>query len=81
MAPSHVSTRLAVARRLLGDLAPGAPEATGPASSPRDFHAIVLALTGVDLQRCPRCLVGGMIRITFASGGPSLQGPASPDTS
>jgi hypothetical protein len=81
MAPSHVSTRLAVARRLLGGLPAAAPETPGTGSSPRDFHAIVLALTGVDLRRCPRCLVGATIRVTFASGGPALQGPAPPDTS
>ena len=81
MAPSHVSSRLAVARRLLGGLPAAAPETAGTVSSPREFHAIVLALTGVDLRRCPRCLVGATIRVTFASGGLALRGPTPPDTS
>lgn len=51
MAASHVSTRLAAAKRLLDKSLPPveAPHA------PRDFRELLLALTGLDLRRCPRC--------------------------
>jgi hypothetical protein len=53
MAPSHVRTKLATARRLLGD----APPPPNPADPPttRDFRDVLLDITGVDLRRCPRC--------------------------
>jgi hypothetical protein len=51
MAASNVSTKLAAARRLL------APPTNEPATprAPQDFRELLLALTGVDLRRCPRC--------------------------
>lgn len=81
MAPSHVTTKLSLARRLLGNLPATAPEAVRAPSSPRALHEIVRALTGVDLQRCPRCGVGTLIRTTFQPGGLALPGPVPQDTS
>ena len=51
MAASNVPTKLAAARRLLDP--PTAEPATPHA--PQDFRELLLALTGVDLRRCPRC--------------------------
>ena len=61
MAASNVPTRLAVARRLLGTVA--RPEAPARATGPRDFRDVLLALTGVDLRRCPRCGALAMSRL------------------
>jgi hypothetical protein len=83
MAPSHVSTKLATARRLL-EGAPAAGVVAAPsAQSPRDYREILLSLTGIDLRRCPRCLTGTMLRhpLTFAADGGRLPAPLAPDTS
>lgn len=56
MAASNVPTRLAAAKRLLGQ----APPAEDIPRAPRDFRELLLALTGLDLRRCPRCLLGTM---------------------
>jgi hypothetical protein len=50
MAASNVPTKLAAAHRLLGEPIP-VDEPRGP----RDFCELLLALTGLDLRRCPRC--------------------------
>jgi hypothetical protein len=76
MAPSNVTTRLAVARSLLEQHpAPAVPDA----SSPRDFCDLLLALTGIDLRRCPRCNALAMRRYPLQLVELSL--PAPPDTS
>lgn len=79
MAPSNVSTRLAAARRLLTTAPPDAHPVDAP-RAPRDFCDLLLALTGVDLRRCPRCRVGTMIRhpLSFLADG---MPPVPPDTS
>lgn len=77
MAASNVSTRLAIARRLLQHASHDAPIATPRA--PRDFCELLLALTGVDIRRCPRCGVGTMIRHPLPLLAPAS--PAAPDTS
>src|SRR5690606_35635382 len=46
MAPSNVTTRLVVARRLLERVAPPPPDV---ARVPSDYRELLLALTGVDL--------------------------------
>lgn len=85
MAASHVHTKLATARRRLEGAPLAAPRPAAPPSSPRDFREILLALTGVDLRRCPRCLGGTMVRHPLDYGHdagraePEL--PSSPDTS
>ena len=79
MAPSHVATSLETARRLLG----GSSPAVEPPRTPRDFCALLLALTGLDLRRCPRCQ-GERIRYPLAilESHPGARGaPAPPDTS
>jgi hypothetical protein len=58
-AASNVSTKLAAARRLLQSAPTSTPEVPRP---PRDFRDLLLALTGIDLRRCPRCRVGAMTR-------------------
>jgi len=58
-AASNVSTKLAAARRLLQRAPTATPEVPRP---PRDFRDLLLALTGIDLRRCPRCRVGTMTR-------------------
>ncbi len=52
LAAGNVTTKLAVARRLL--TATAAP-VTEPLRTPSDFREVLLALTGVDLRRCPLC--------------------------
>ncbi len=72
MSASHVPTRLVAAKRLLAH----APPVADAPRAPRDFRELLLALTGLDLQRCPRCGVGTMIPhppVAFA--------PVPPDTS
>jgi hypothetical protein len=59
MASGNVPTRLARAKRLLE--ASSTPTAAPTARTPRDFAELLLALTGVDIHRCPRCGVGVMI--------------------
>jgi Putative transposase/Transposase zinc-binding domain len=59
MAASHVQTKLARARRLLGNAPPDPAPVTE--RSRRDFSEIPLALTGIDIRRCPRCGTGTMV--------------------
>lgn len=75
MAASNVSTRLAAARRLLEREPP--PVAPDVSRCPADFRELLLALTGVDLRRCPRCGALAMRRhpLTFTVR------PVPPDTS
>ena len=76
MAPSNVTTRLAAARRILErDAAPAAPDVS---RIPADFRELLLALTGVDLRRCPRCGELAMRRHPLAR---PLVAPTPPDTS
>jgi hypothetical protein len=69
------------ARRLLGVSAPAQASSTQP---PRDFRELLLALTGTDLRRCPRC-AGPMIRLPLpqpdAAAALSLSCSEPPDTS
>src|SRR5512140_164561 len=58
-AASNVSTKPAAARRLLQGASPPPSDAS---RTPRDFRELLLALTGIDLRRCPRCGAGGMTR-------------------
>jgi hypothetical protein len=58
-AASNVSTKLVAARRLLQE---AATTPTDISRTPRDFRELLLALTGIDVRRCPRCDVGAMIR-------------------
>ena len=78
MAPSHVSTRLAVARRLLKSTASKMSPTVRATKlrAPRDFCEILLALTGVDIRRCPRCGA----RLTRHPLGNETS-PVPPDTS
>ncbi len=75
MAAANVSTRLETARHLLGQ--------TNPVTSlpPQDFRDLLLVLTGLDLRRCPRCLVGNVARYPLAVPTIPLTAPAPPDTS
>jgi len=72
MAASNVSTRLEMARHLLGQ-----PSAA-PMHALQDFRELLLALTGVDLKCCPRCLVGSITRHPLSCAPDS---PLPPDTS
>jgi hypothetical protein len=74
MAASHVPTRLAAAKRLLEQTRPVAESARAP----RDFRELLFALTGLDLDRCPRCGLGTMIRHPLDFITPT---PVPPDTS
>jgi len=56
MAASNVSSRLEKARDLLEQTP------TIPAAPLHDFRDILLVLTGLDLRRCPRCLLGTVVR-------------------
>ena len=76
MAASHVSTRLADARRLL-ERAP--PTATNDVPRcPSDFRELLLALTGIDLRRCPRC---GQLAMRRHPLPMTSAAPVPPDTS
>jgi len=81
MAASNRATKLAVARRLLGL---STPTPSNPADAPHDFREVLLALTGTDLRRCPRC-GGPMIRLPLprpdAADAASSACPEPPDTS
>jgi hypothetical protein len=58
-AASNVSTKLAAARRLLAVVATPPADAS---PTPRDFRELLLALTGIDVRRCPRCGAEAMTR-------------------
>lgn len=76
MAASNVPTRLATARRLLHrDPTPAPPDVP---RSPADFREFLLALTGVDLRRCPRCGELAMRRHPLPL---TVVAPTPPDTS
>lgn len=78
MAASNLATKLAAARRLLGLSTPVQPS---PAQSPCDFREVLLALTGTDLRRCPRC-GGPMIRLPLpCPDAGNTVSPEPPDTS
>jgi hypothetical protein len=76
MAASNVPTRLAAARRLLDRDPPSV--ASDVARTPTDFRELLLALTGVDLRRCPRCGELAMRRHPLPL---TLVAPTPPDTS
>jgi hypothetical protein len=76
MAPSNVTTRLAAARRLLDRDPPSVPPEVS--RSPVDFRELLLALTGVDLRRCPRC---GALAVRRHPLPLTLTAPTPPDTS
>ena len=76
MAASNVTTRLAAARRLLEGAPP--PVAPDNSPSPANFRELLLALTGVDLRRCPRCGELAMRRHPLAL---VVVAPVPPDTS
>jgi Putative transposase/Transposase zinc-binding domain len=79
LAAGNVTTKLAVARRLL---TPAAAPLTEPMRTPSDFREVLLALTGVDLRRCPRC--GGTMTRQPLSLLPAVASTVSdppPDTS
>ena len=59
-APASVGTRLPQAQALLGD--PLAVHAPHRDAAPTDWRAHLLALSGIDLRRCPRCELGTLVR-------------------
>jgi hypothetical protein len=76
MAAGNVNTRLAIARRLLGREPPAVePDTT---RTPRDFRELLLALTGLDLRRCPRCGAAELRRHPLPAAATA---PLPPDTS
>jgi hypothetical protein len=77
MAAGNVSTRLVAARRLVQQ--PGTTGSNdGGARAPRDFREVLLALTGIDLRRCPRC---GSFAVNRHPLAPGECVPIPPDTS
>ncbi len=79
LAAGNVQTKLVVARRLLTAAEPPPANET---RAPTDFREVLLALTGVDLHRCPRC-GGNMTRhplpLLLTHGSVASSSP--PDTS
>jgi len=62
---SLATTRLELARRLLGADAPPAPPNPAPPDplvDELDWQKRLLLLVGIDVTRCPRCNVGRMVR-------------------
>lgn len=81
MAPSNVATKLVTARRLLDSTEPAAAELAAPPTA-RDFLEVLLALTGMDLRRCPRC--GGTMHrhpLGVLQTGDAAPSVTTPDTS
>jgi hypothetical protein len=81
-APGNVGIKLAAARALLCAVTPAAEAES--ARAPRDFRDLLLALTGIDLRRCPRCGALAVVRLPLDDGRPPLRPPRSrspPDTS
>jgi hypothetical protein len=59
MAAGNVNTKLELARTALG----GQPRTENrEPTTPKDFRELLLALTGIDLQRCPRCGERAIVR-------------------
>jgi hypothetical protein len=81
MAPKNATTRLETARRLLAAAAPDpvAPPAP-PAPPPADTTWVdrVVALTGIDPTRCPRCAATLLRRPFPARGTPRHAAPRDP---
>ncbi len=80
MAPSHVHTKLAAARRLLEQASPAEPSPAPAPRAPRDFRELLLAITGVDIRRCHQCNDGTMIRYPLQDAA-LVPAPPPPDTS
>lgn len=79
LAAGNVPTKLVAARRLLTAVEPPAAKET---RAPTDFREVLLALTGVDLRRCPHC--GGNVTRHPLSSLHADRSPAPllpPDTS
>ena len=76
-APGNVPTKLATARSLLDASAPAALTAAAD-QAPRDFREILLALTGIDLRRCPRCGALAVVRLSLDA---LVVPPPPPDSS
>jgi hypothetical protein len=80
MAPGNVNTKLAAARHRL-DAADSLPTHDRP-RPPADFRELLLALTGIDVRRCPRC--GGSMTphpLTILQVRPPLLSLPPPDSS
>jgi hypothetical protein len=59
-APGKATHRLELARTRIAEA--GGPSLAPPPRSPQDFREALLALTGIDIRLCPRCLVGVLVR-------------------
>jgi hypothetical protein len=80
LAPCHATSTLELARSLLAPAAPAAdppPVVTANPQEPWTWIGCLLALTGIDAQRCPRCGVGRLVREDL----PDPPARAPPDTS
>lgn len=73
-AASNVSTKLAIARRLLMEGSAGPHAETTPAA-PRDIRSLLLVLTGIDIGRCKRCGKGPLVRHSLAPSTAEARGP------
>jgi hypothetical protein len=67
MAPSHATTRLEQARRILEALPPRAhdnarPRTSDAVDSELGWRELLLSLTGIDLRRCPGCGEAAVVR-------------------
>jgi hypothetical protein len=58
-APGPASNKLALARNRLTEARGTAPRKV---NAPKDFHELLLAITGVDIRLCPRCGLGRLVR-------------------
>jgi hypothetical protein len=63
-APGAAAEKLAVARTRLTELGVATVATPSPRDGrpPKDFRELLLAITGVDIRRCPRCGVGLLLR-------------------
>jgi hypothetical protein len=77
MSASHVPTRLALAHRLL-EREPPAESPDQPSAASPDFRDLLLALTGIDLRRCPNCKAVAMHRYPLPT---AHRATPPPDTS
>jgi Zn ribbon nucleic-acid-binding protein len=73
-APSNVDAKLATARRLLACATPVAPRSPAPMGT----RELLLALTGIDIERCARCGARALVRQPLPAPETSVNARAPP---
>lgn len=76
-APSNVATKLATARHLTASASTAVGDT--PATTPSTLRELLLALLGIDIERCPRCGARTLVRhaLPLPGGSPTARAPPS----